>query len=186
MSSLCAVQGGQSPPIPKRLFRSSVNFMRNLARPGTSTTSGCPQRCPLVNPAPASLLAPVSTLPPRYWCKTQPGGGSLRPLHHRRRNHFAGKPDSEEGGAGGSRGSGSGWKSPGRQGHPAPPARLPVDTIGAPHAVRYSDPATGAPRPPFPPLPGVTPPPPSPGQGCRRSWTTVTLVRVTSRFDMAS
>lgn len=81
----------------------------------------------------------------------------------------------------GSEGSGSGWKSPDRQvvPHPAPPVRLLVDATRAPPAGRGSDP------PPFLPSPGVAPPPPSPGHGCRSSWTTVTLVRMTSRFDMA-
>lgn len=160
MSSLRAVQGWGTKPINSQA----------VVPPWSMGASGCPQRCPLENSPPAWVPAPASSLPPRARRTVHPQGGGPRPFHPRQRNHFASKlgwPTGEEG-----------WRVGGKRLGMEEPAASPL-------LLSLSRSRKGLPDPPsFPPR--ASPPPPSPGHGCRSSWTTVTLVRTTSRFDMAS
>lgn len=94
---------------------------------------------------------------------------------------FARKPGGEESGAAGSEGSESGWKSPRPASGPSPRASCPA--LGG--RCRGASRPQGLGPTALSSLPGVALPPPSPGHGGRSSWTTVTLVRTMSRFDMA-
>lgn len=126
----------------------------------------------------APVPAPASLLPPRAGGATADGGRYLA-RRHRYRNH----PASCAGGR--DRGKRfRGGRVAGQRRCTPPPAPSLVDTgrrARAPQGAR----GCGGSGPPFLPFPGVSPLPPSPGHGCRSSWTMVTLVRTTSRFDMA-
>lgn len=102
MSSLCAIQAGQSPPTPMRPFGAGPqqrHFRVKSHPPRFFNNQRLPSEVSPRNPAQASVQ-PISPL--HYWCNAL--GGRPSPLHHRHRNHFASKPDGKEGGAGGSEG----------------------------------------------------------------------------------
>lgn len=94
----------------------------------------------------------------------RPVGTRFLPPPHCHRNHSQSR--GREGGAGGK-----------ARRSPSPPPHWSAGRGG--HVGRRGS------QPPCLPFPGVAPSPPSPGHGCRSSWTTVTLVRTMSRFDMA-
>lgn len=83
-----------------------------------------------------------------------------------------------------------GGREAARMEEPRPPAAaLPLPPVGSASVAGTlseggSDPSIPAPQLPSLPLPGVVSEFSSLGHGCRSSWTTVTLVRTMSRFDM--